>query len=63
MVVDAEPALKSIDIPVRFLGQSLWLALSELGNVPIKRLGRKQGDLLSQEDDIRRGLERLFSGF
>lgn len=52
-----------VDIDVDHDGNGFVLALSELGSVHRQALGRTVGSLTSQEDDIRRALDRLFSGF
>ncbi|MCF8506644.1 MAG: CcdB family protein [Caulobacter sp.] len=52
-----------VDIDVDHDGNGFVLALSELGSVHRQALGRTVGSLTSQEDDIRRALDKLFSGF
>jgi hypothetical protein len=37
--------------------------MAELGNVPTRTLGRARANLSEHEDDIRRALDRLFTGF
>ncbi|MFZ5669232.1 MAG: CcdB family protein [Pseudomonadota bacterium] len=53
----------AIDISVDHAKESFTLALSELGAVARRALGRARGSLTDHEDDIRRALDRLFSGF
>ena len=63
LVIDATPALNQVDVPLRFDGRDLWLAMAEMSNAPVGRLGRKRGDLVAYYDDIRRAIERIFTGF
>ena len=52
-----------VDIDVGYADGGFVLALSEMGSVPRPLLGRTMGSLASHEDDIRRALDRLFTGF
>lgn len=63
LVNDAARSVSSVDISVEFEGRRLVLVLGELAGVPIARLGSVRGNIAGQEDEIRRGLERLFTGF
>jgi len=58
-----DKAATGVDIDVSYADDGFVLALSELGSVPRQRLGRTLGSLASHEDDIRRALDRLFTGF
>ena len=60
IVTDAEGAF---DLPVEIGGQVLHIAMADLGNVPTRTLGRARANLSEHEDDIRRALDRLFTGF
>jgi toxin CcdB len=53
----------NVEIGVSFQGQALVLAITEMGSVLSKSLRGPVGALAEQEDDIRRALDRLFSGF
>ena len=58
-----DKATTGVDISIDHRVDSFVLALSELGSVPRQSLGRALGSLAYQEDDIRRALDRLFTGF
>lgn len=58
-----DKAITGVDIGVGHAGEGFVLALSELGSVPRHSLARTLGTLAPQEDDIRRALDRLFTGF
>jgi len=53
----------SLDLPVEIGGRWLHIAMAELANVPTRSLGRALTNLAAHEDAIRRGLDRLFTGF
>lgn len=57
------PSDGSVFLPVRFNDMDLTLAMPFLTHVNGRRMGRSVGNLLDREDDIRRALERLFTGF
>ncbi|MGR4864396.1 CcdB family protein [Caulobacter sp. LARHSG274] len=61
IVVDATSL--GLDIPVTIEGRDLHIAMSELANIPKAPLRRMVADLAAHEDDIRRALDRLFTGF
>jgi hypothetical protein len=61
IVVDAMSL--GLDIPVTVEGRDLHIAMSELSNIPKAPLRRVVADLAAHEDDIRRALDRLFTGF
>lgn len=52
-----------VDVPIAFGGRELLLAVSELTSTTKVRRLRPVGSLADRQDDIRRALERLFSGF
>ena len=60
IVTDAEGVS---DIAVTIGGQTLHVAMAELANVPTRTLGRARTILAEREDEIRRALDRLFTGF
>lgn len=55
--------LTKVSIPVRHGEFSYILMLSELGAIDRRRAGVVRGSLVAYEDDIRRALDRLFTGF
>lgn len=59
----AAAAVTRVSLPVEFEGKPYLLMLSELGAVDRQRLNRPVGSLAAREDDIRRALDRLFTGF
>ena len=61
IVIDATSL--GLDIPVIVEGRELHIAISELANIPSTPLGRVVADLAAHEDDIRRAIDRLFTGF
>ena len=61
LVTDKLPT--SIDIAVGIQGVTYVLALTELASIPASLLRRRVGDLTDREYDIRRALDRLFTGF
>jgi toxin CcdB len=61
LVTDKLPT--SVEIAITFNGRSLVLALTELGSIWAVSLRDPLGDLASHEYEIRRALDRLFSGF
>ena len=52
-----------ISAAVDFEGMQYLVSVGELAPIETKRLRRPKGDLLDFEDDIRRALDRLFTGF
>lgn len=63
LVTDAQPALTPLDVPVEVDGTTLTVAIAEMGVVERGALRRRKGDLLAYEYEIRRALDRLFTGF
>lgn len=63
LVNDSERAVSSIDIPVEFRGQPFALVVAEMAGISRQGLGRTLGSAASAEDDIRRAIEKLLSGF
>jgi len=57
------PAYADVSVPLRFADQDLVLSLAELVTVDRATLRRARGTLLEHEDEIRRALERVFTGF
>jgi toxin CcdB len=63
LVNDALRTLNSVDLPVELDGQHLVLVVAEVAGVPRQGLGPVVGSVASYEDEIRRSLERLLTGF
>jgi toxin CcdB len=63
LIRDAGRPFTVLDINVSFEGERLLVAVAELGAIDARTLGRAKGSLATDEDSIRRGLERLFTGF
>lgn len=62
-VKDAFRVVGDLEIGVVIDEQATVLVVSELFGVRAQTLKRKSGSLADHEDDIRRALDRLFSGF
>ena len=56
-------AASAVEISVLFEARTLLLSLLDMAAVAPSFLKRPVGSLISYEDEIRRGLERLFTGF
>lgn len=52
-----------VSIAVRLNDDTLYLSLAEMAPIIRSDLKRSVGDLKPYEDDIRRALDRLFTGF
>ena len=52
-----------VSVPVRLNNEALHLSLAEMAPIARSDLKRSAGSLLPYEDDIRRALDRLFTGF
>lgn len=63
LVNDSMAIVAEFEIPVVINGQPLVLVLSELAGVQGRSLRQKVGSLAAHEDDIRRAIDRLFTGF
>ena len=57
------PAFTQVGMAVAFNGEDYTLSLAELSAVDARRLSRSLGSLQEIEYDIRRALDRLFTGF
>lgn len=62
-LADHAENILDLKIPVTFDDQLMAIMIAELAYIPVKRLGKAVGSLADQEDAIRRGLDRLFTGF
>lgn len=63
LIEDSERPATGVDVQVTFHGRSLVLAVGELPGSAMAKPRPTLGSLADYEDDIRRALERLFSGF
>ena len=63
LVNDGTATVSALEVDVHVDGQNLILVVSELAGIEGRTLARKIGSLATQEDDIRRALDRLFTGF
>jgi toxin CcdB len=63
LVNDARRSVSSVDLVIDFGGQALVLVLAEVAGVPKQGLSRAIGSVIDREDEIRRALDRLFTGF
>ena len=52
-----------VDVPIAFEGRDPVLALGEMRGSVLSEQRRSVGSLAAHEDDIRRALDKLFSGF
>ena len=60
---DATRAITPFEIHVEIAGEVLVLALTEIFSIDRSLLQRPVGSLAAYEDDVRRALDRLFTGF
>lgn len=63
LIDDMERPLNTVEISVQFEGRSLVLSISEMRSTALIASARRVGSLAEREDDIRRAIDRLFSGF
>jgi len=63
VVRDAARPFSRLDVTVEVDGRSLTVTLLELFSIERGLLKTVRGSLAEHEDQIRRGLERLFTGF
>ncbi|CAN1524290.1 Toxin CcdB [Caulobacteraceae bacterium] len=63
LIDDAGRPVGLVDVPVEFEGRDLVLAIGEMRGSALSEHRRSVGSLAAQEDDIRRALDKLFSGF
>ena len=59
----AEATADQVAVPVRIGEESLLLDAALMTNIDRRSLGRPLASLTGQEDEIRRALDRLFTGF
>ena len=58
-----QAVLTRVSLRVEFEGESFVLLLSEIGAIDRRSAPRPAGSMARYEDDIRRALDRLFTGF
>jgi len=63
LIEDMDRRLNAVEVGVDFEGRPFVLAVSELKSTALATSARRVGSLAEHEDDIRRGLEKLFTGF
>ncbi len=59
---DAE-GIEGLQVPVEINGAPFAVMIAELAHLPARLLGKAMANLADHEYEIRRALERLFSGF
>jgi toxin CcdB len=52
-----------LEVPVMVDGEALLISISGAAGIRVAALRRPKGSLLAHEDEIRRALDRLFTGF
>lgn len=57
------PTPSQVAVPVSFNGVTYLLDIGFIANIERQRLRSVKGSLAEHEDDIRRALDRLFTGF
>ena len=63
LVIDGYRPLTSVDVPVNLGDELMVVGVAELSAMFKPASTRRRGSLAHYEDDIRRALEKLFSGF
>jgi len=63
IIADELSAYSEVSVPVKVMGSDFSLTLTELSSLKASLLREAIGSLLAYEDDIRRALDRLFTGF
>ena len=62
-MLPAETAVEAAEVMVRYEGVDHALSLLDMAAVQPQLLRKRAGSVADQEDTIRRGLDRLFTGF
>lgn len=57
------PAYSNVSVMIRFQGQELIVSLAEIAPMDSQRLQRPLGVLTEHESELRRALDRVFTGF
>jgi toxin CcdB len=63
LVNDSQRTVPGLELDIEMNGEPLVLVISEFAGVEGQALRRRVGSLGAHEDDIRRALDRLFTGF
>lgn len=63
IVADGESGVPQLEVPVAVRGEDLFVALQELSYFDRTALRVKVSDVSEHEDEIRRAIERIFTGF
>lgn len=63
LVRDRSMPAKELELHLGFHGEQLLLSLTDVFSLEQRVLSARRGSLADHEDDIRRGLEKLFTGF
>lgn len=63
MRIGAPSNSSKVLLEIEFGGETLVMDFALLANIERRMLNRSRGSLVEREDDIRRALDRLFTGF
>lgn len=63
LVRDRPTPARDLELVLSFEGEAYTLPLTDIYGLERKALSRRTGSLAEREDDIRRALDRLFTGF
>ena len=63
LVNDSRHTVEGLELDIDLNGEMLVLVISEISGVEGRVLRRRVGSITTYEDDIRRALDRLFTGF
>lgn len=63
LVNDLQRPIDQLNLEVELGGERLIIATPEMAGIPRSRLGRAVASLANLEDDLRRAVERILSGF
>jgi len=63
LVNDSRRTVPALELDIEMNDEPLVLVISEMAGVEGRTLRSRIGNLLAHEDDIRRALDRLFTGF
>ena len=59
----ASAGVPGLEVPVVIDGETLLVSVSGIAGIRATALRNRKGSLLAYEDEIRRALDRLFTGF
>lgn len=63
LVNDSQRTVPGLELDIEMNGEPLVLVISEMAGVEGRTLRRPVGSLGAHEDNIRRAIDRLFTGF